>query len=102
MVNPDTCKRYHVLSGCGIFFCAMKGDDRLAARKNPLSDKAYELYKSGMKLVDIATQLNCSDATIRTWKNRYKWDDNASETFQKKMKRNATFQKIKIRLQERS
>ena len=56
----------------------------MAARKNPLSDKAYELYKSGMKLVDIATQLNCSDATIRTWKNRYKWDDNASETFQKK------------------
>lgn len=56
----------------------------MAARKNPLSDKAYELYKSGMKLVDIATRLNCSDATIRTWKNRYKWDDNASETFQKK------------------
>ena len=56
----------------------------MAAKKNPLSDKAYELYKSGMKLVDIATQLNCSDATIRTWKNRYKWDDNASETFQKK------------------
>jgi PBSX family phage terminase large subunit len=54
----------------------------LAAKKNPLSDKAYELYKSGMKLVEIAAQLNCSDATIRTWKNRYKWDD-GNETFQK-------------------
>ena len=54
----------------------------MAAKKNPLSDKAYELYKSGMKLVEIAAQLNCSDATIRTWKNRYKWDD-GNETFQK-------------------
>nr|DAH13620.1 MAG TPA: terminase large subunit [Caudoviricetes sp.] len=35
-----------------------------------------------MKLVEIAAQLNCSDATIRTWKNRYKWDD-GNETFQK-------------------
>ena len=49
-----------------------------------MADKAYELYKSGMKLVDIADQLNCSAATIRTWKNRYRWDDNESETFQKK------------------
>lgn len=55
----------------------------MAARKNLLADKAYELYKDGMKLVDIADQLNCSAATIRTWKNRYKWDDNGSETFQK-------------------
>lgn len=54
----------------------------MAAKKNPLSDKAYELYKSGMKLIEIAAQLNCSDATIRTWKNRYKWDD-GNETFQK-------------------
>lgn len=56
----------------------------MAAKKNPLADKAYELYKGGMKLVDIADQLNCSAATIRTWKNRYRWDDNESETFQKK------------------
>lgn len=67
----------------------------MAARKNPLADKAYELYKSGMKLVDIADQLNCSAATIRTWKNRYRWDDNESETFQKKSetKRNVSKEK---------
>lgn len=56
----------------------------MAAKKNPLTDKAHEMYKSGMKLVDIADQLNCSAATIRTWKNRYRWDDNKNETFQKK------------------
>ena len=64
-------------------------------QENPLADKAYELYKSGMKLVDIADQLNCSAATIRTWKNRYRWDDNESETFQKKSetKRNVSKEK---------
>jgi phage terminase small subunit len=68
----------------------------LAAR-NPLIDKAYEMYKSGMKLVNIADQLGCSAATIRTWKNRYKWDDNGSETFQKKneTKRNVSAKKKK-------
>lgn len=72
----------------------------MAARKNPLADKAYELYKSGMKLVDIADQLNCSAATIRTWKNRYRWDDNESETFQKRVKRNATFQRRKLEVKQ--
>lgn len=65
------------------------------AARNPLIDKAYEMYKSGMKLVNIADQLGCSAATIRTWKNRYKWDDNGSETFQKKMKRNVSAKKKK-------
>lgn len=37
-----------------------------------------------MKLVEIARQLDCSAATIRTWKNRYKWDADECETFQKK------------------
>lgn len=67
------------------------------ATRNPLIDKAYEMYKSGMKLVNIADQLGCSAATIRTWKNRYKWDDNGSETFQKKneTKRNVSAKKKK-------
>lgn len=61
------------------FFIAMKGDDRLAAKKNPLADKAYELYKSGMKLVDIADQLGKPEGTIRRWKNTYDWDNERSE-----------------------
>lgn len=67
----------------------------MAAKKNPLIDKAYDLYKNGMKLVDVASQLNCSSATIRTWKNRYKWDENENETFQKKneTKRNVSRKK---------
>lgn len=69
----------------------------MAARKNPLADKAYELYKGGMKLVDIADQLGCSPATIRTWKNRYKWDNGESETFQKKSETKRNVSKKKVR-----
>lgn len=69
----------------------------MAAKKNPLTDKAQELYKSGMKLVDIADQLGCSPATIRTWKNRYKWDNGESETFQKKSETKRNVSKKKVR-----
>lgn len=51
----------------------------MAARKNPLADKAYELYKSGMKLVDIADQLGKPEGTIRRWKNTYDWDSERSD-----------------------
>lgn len=72
----------------------------MAAKKNPLSDKAYEMYKQGMKLVDIAAQLGCSPATVRTWKNRNKWDESGSETFQKKRetKRNVSTKKKKVEI----
>ena len=43
----------------------------MAAKKNPLADEAYELYKDGMKLVDIADQLGKPEGTIRRWKNTY-------------------------------
>ena len=52
----------------------------MAARKNPLADKAYELYKDGMKLVDIADQLGKPEGTIRRWKNTYDWDNERSES----------------------
>lgn len=69
----------------------------MAVKKNPLADKAYELYKSGMKLVDIADQLGKPEGTIRTWKNRYKWDG-GTETFQKnsETKRNVSVRKKKM------
>lgn len=36
-------------------------------------DKAYEMYQQGFKLVEIASQLNLSEGTVRSWKNR-KWN----------------------------
>ena len=56
----------------------------MAAKKNPLSDKAYELYKSGMKLVDIAAKLDVPPGTVRRWKSTHNWDGERSETTLKK------------------
>ena len=50
----------------------------MAAKKNPLSDKAYELYKQGMKLVDIAAELEVPPGTVR-WKSTHGWDGERSE-----------------------
>lgn len=52
----------------------------MSAKKNPLSDKAYELYKHGMKLVDIATELNVPPGTVRRWKSTHNWESERSET----------------------
>lgn len=43
-------------------------------QRSPDSYRAEELYKSGMKLVEIASQLNVSEGTVRSWKNRYHFD----------------------------
>ena len=59
----------------------------MAAKKNPLADKAYEMYKSGMKLVDIADQLGKPEGMIRRWKSTYGWDGERSE---KKSERSVT------------
>lgn len=56
----------------------------MARSPNEKAEEARKLYKGGMKLVEIASQLDCSAATIRTWKNRYKWDADGNETFQNK------------------
>lgn len=62
-------------------FCLVRKEVRwLAAKKNPLCDKAYEMYKGGMKLVDIASKLNLPNGTIRRWKSTYKWDSERSDS----------------------
>lgn len=42
--------------------------------RNPDSIKAEELYRNGASLVAIAEQLGVSPGTVRSWKNRQKWD----------------------------
>lgn len=61
----------------------------MARAPNENANKAFELYKQGLKLVEIASQLNIPEGTVRSWKNRYKWD---SATLQKK-KRNVAKRK---------
>lgn len=56
----------------------------MAAKKNPLSDKAYEMYKQGMKLVDIAAELDVPPGTVRRWKSTHGWESERSECVRKK------------------
>lgn len=46
----------------------------MSAKKNPLCDKAYEMYRQGMKLVDIADALEVPPGTVRRWKSTHGWD----------------------------
>lgn len=52
-------------------------------------DQAKELYLKGMKLVEIASQLNLPEGTVRRWKSTHKWDtersDKESERSEKKV-----------------
>ena len=48
-------------------------------QRSPDSYKAEEMYKQGMKLVEIASQLNLPEGTVRRWKHTYKWDDERSD-----------------------
>ena len=55
-------------------------------------DQAKAMYLAGQKLVEIASQLNLPEGTVRSWKNRNRWDDKANATLRKK-KRNAAKEK---------
>lgn len=53
--------------------------------RNPNRDKAFELYKKfdgRIDLVEIASQLNISDGTVRGWKSKDKWEERLNGTFQ--------------------
>lgn len=54
--------------------------------KDARADKAFEMYKQGLKLIEIANQLGIAEGTVRSWKNRYKWDG-GNATLQKKEKK---------------
>ena len=41
--------------------------------------QAKALYLKGMKLVEIASQLNLPEGTVRRWKSTHKWDNERSD-----------------------
>ncbi|ADZ82546.1 phage terminase small subunit [Cellulosilyticum lentocellum] len=51
----------------------------MARAPNPKAQEAEVLFRKGMKLVEIASQLNLPDGTVRRWKSTYKWDNERSE-----------------------
>jgi uncharacterized protein YjcR len=45
-------------------------------------NEAKVLFDQGLKLIEISTRLNIPEGTVRSWKNRYKWDTNGNATLQ--------------------
>lgn len=43
------------------------------------ASQAKELFLNGKKLVEIASQLNLPEGTVRRWKSTYKWGNERSE-----------------------
>ena len=41
---------------------------------NEKAETAKQMYLEGRKMVDIAAYLDIPEGTIRSWKNRYKWN----------------------------
>lgn len=60
-------------------------------------EQVRELYLQGMKLVEIANQLNVSEGTVRSWKSRYKWDCNVAENKRNVAKRKKEEKQVKKR-----
>ena len=52
-------------------------------------EEARKIYASGAKLIEVSQKLGIPEGTIRSWKNRYDWDN---ATLQKK-KRNVAKKK---------
>ena len=60
----------------------------MARSPNEKAEKARELYKGGIKLVEIASQLEVPAGTVRRWKSTYHWDgEQQSERSEKKSER---------------
>ena len=51
----------------------------MARAPDPRIEKAKAMYLEGMKLVEIASQLNLPEGTIRRWKCTHKWDGERSD-----------------------
>lgn len=51
----------------------------MARAPDPRIEQANAMYQKGMKLVEIASQLNLPEGTVRRWKCTHKWDNERSD-----------------------
>ena len=51
----------------------------MARAPDPRIEQAKAMYLEGEKLVEIASQLNLPEGTVRRWKCTYKWDNERSD-----------------------
>lgn len=51
----------------------------MARAPDPRIEQARAMYLEGQKLVEIASQLNLPEGTVRRWKSTHKWESERSE-----------------------
>ena len=51
----------------------------MARAPDPRIEQAKAMYLKGKKLVEIASQLNLPEGTVRRWKSTHKWDSERSD-----------------------
>lgn len=51
----------------------------MARAPDPRISQAKAMYLQGQKLVEIASQLNLPEGTVRRWKSTHKWDNERSD-----------------------
>ena len=51
----------------------------MARAPDPRIEQAKAMYLEGRKLVEIASQLNLPEGTVRRWKSTHKWDSERSD-----------------------
>mgnify|MGYP004612147691 FL=1 len=51
----------------------------MARAPDPRIEQAKAMYLEGQKLVEIASQLNLPEGTVRRWKSTHKWDNERSD-----------------------
>lgn len=67
----------------------------MARAPNERIEPAKAMYLKGMKLVEIASQLNLPEGTVRRWKSIYKWESERSEDNNVRSKKKASVRKVK-------
>lgn len=69
----------------------------IALKKNnsEVRKEALELFNAGLELVEISRRLDVPEGTVRSWKNRYKWQRNVATPENATKKESATLQKKK-------
>ena len=68
----------------------------MARAPDPRIEQAKALYKKGMKLVEIASQLNLPEGTVRRWKHSYNWDNERSDKKSERSEKKKTEKKKRV------
>ena len=59
----------------------------MARAPDPRIEQAKVMYLQGTKLVEIASQLNLPEGTVRRWKSTHRWESERSDKKSKRSKK---------------